>query len=69
MYENPDTVKELSLKIQHFIMTFMDLWKQYVGKALIAHHPAYYMSDGISFSVDEIGNVNPEMFETFFCRN
>lgn len=68
MYEEPDTVKELGMKIQRFIMAFMDLWKQYVGEPLIAHHPAYYMPEGVSFSVDEMGNVSQEMFEEFFLK-
>jgi len=66
MYDEPEAIKELSLKIQEFMFNFFDLWFKEFGDDFIAHYPNYYMEKGITISEDEIGAVSSEMFKEFF---
>jgi hypothetical protein len=67
LYDTPEAVKELSHKIQELLCAFLDEWFRRYGKSFIAHCPCYYMEQGITLSVDEVGAVNSEMFEEFFA--
>jgi len=66
MMEEPEAVKELAAKTRDLIASFCDLFFKLHGTAFIAHHPAYHMPSGVTFSVDEVGSVSPEMFDEFF---
>ena len=65
MYEDPNAVKELVSMTEKFLTEFLDLWFERYGKEFIAHHPDYYMPNGITFSEDEVGAISPAMFEEF----
>lgn len=66
MIESPEAVKELASKAHELLTAFFDEWFARYGKSFVAHYPDYFMPSGISVSEDEIGNVNPEMFDEFF---
>ncbi len=66
MYESPEAVKELSMKVLELMTAFLDEWFRRYGKSFVAHFPDYYMEKGVTLSVDEVGIINPEMFEEFF---
>lgn len=66
MLEAPGAVKELAAKARELMIAFFDEWFQRYGTEYVAHHPAYFMSGGITLSEDEVGTVSAEMFETFF---
>ena len=68
LYEEPEAIKELTLKIKEFMFSFIDAWFNRYGKEFIAHYPQYYMPFGITVSEDEIGTVNPAMYEEFFMK-
>jgi len=65
MYEDPEAVKELVAMTEKFLTEFLDLWFERYGTEFIAHHPDYYMPNGITFSEDEVGAISPEMFREF----
>jgi hypothetical protein len=66
LIENPGAVIDLSSKVHEFLVQFLDTWFHEFGKTFLAHYPDYYVPYGITLSEDEIGAVNPEMFEKFF---
>jgi len=65
MYEDPEAVKELVSMVEKFLMEFLDLWYERYGTDFIAHHPDYYMPNGVTFSEDEVGAVSSDMFKEF----
>ena len=62
----PQAVVELMEKTYILLTGFMDAWFKEFGHAFIAHYPDYYMDYGISLSEDEVGSINPEIFENYF---
>lgn len=66
MMETPDAVKVLAGKVRALLVSFLDEWFRRYGTTFIAHYPDYVMHGGITMSVDEVGAVNPEMFQEFF---
>ncbi len=66
MLETPDAVLELSAKASALQTAFLDEWFRRYGAAHVAHYPDYYVRQGVTLSVDEVGNVNPRMFRRFF---
>lgn len=66
MIDEPEAVKELAQKVYSLLSAFADEWFNRYGTAFIAHHPEYYMPEGITLSEDEIGIINPEMFNEFY---
>lgn len=66
MIETPAVVKELAVKVRALFVAFFDEWFKRYGTTFVAHHPDYIMHGGITMSVDEVGALNPEMFQTFF---
>ena len=66
MIEEPQAVKELAEKVRHLLTSFLDEWFKRYGTGYVAHFPPYWMEGGLTLSEDEIGVVNPEMFENFF---
>lgn len=66
MIEEPEAVKDLCHKVSQFVQSFLDEWFRRYGKDFIAHHPDYYMTQGVTFSIDEVGSVSPALFKEFF---
>ena len=66
LYEEPEAVKELTLKIKLFMFDFFDEWFRRYGKELSAHFPNYYMPFGITMSEDEVGVVSSDTYKEFF---
>jgi hypothetical protein len=66
LVEAPEAVKALAEKVKTLQMHFLDAWFRRYGKGFVAHYPDYYLPQGVSMSVDEIGAVSPRMFEHFF---
>jgi hypothetical protein len=66
MIETPDAVKALADKVRTLLVSFFDEWFSRYGKTFVAHYPDYVMHGGITMSVDEVGALNPEMFQEFF---
>lgn len=66
MIDSPDTVKALADKVRALLVSFFDEWFKRYGTIFIAHYPDYVMHGGITMSVDEVGALNPEMFQEFF---
>ena len=66
MVEAPEAVIGLAQKIKTLQIHFLDEWFRRYGKGFVAHYPDYYLPQGASMSVDEIGAVNERMFERFF---
>lgn len=64
--ESPEAVRELAAKVRQLLTAFIDEWFTRYGREFVAHYPDYYMPAGITLSEDEIGAVNPEMFEALF---
>ncbi len=62
---DPDAVKILVKKTQTLLTEFLDLWFKEFGTKYIAHYPNYYMEGGFTFSEDEVGEFNSEMFREF----
>jgi hypothetical protein len=66
LVEAPEAVLALSEKIKALQFNFLDEWFRRYGRAFVAHYPEYYMPQGVTMSVDEIGAVSPDMFNRFF---
>lgn len=66
MLEEPEAVKELCHKVSEFVTSFLDEWFRRYGKDFMAHHPDYYMPQGVTFSIDEVGSISPALFNEFF---
>jgi hypothetical protein len=64
--ESPEAVKELAHKVKQLLTAFLDEWFKRYGRQHIAHFPDYFMDGGWTVSEDEVGVVNPEMFEELF---
>lgn len=66
MIEVPDAVKALAEKARALLVAFFDEWFKRYGTTFVAHFPAYVMHSGITMSVDEVGAIDPAMFQEFF---
>jgi hypothetical protein len=66
MLEEPEAVQELAAKVRQLMISFLDEWFRRYGTSYVAHFPPYPMEGGLTLSEDEIGVVNPGMFQTFF---
>ncbi len=66
MFDTPEAVKNISAKVRTLMAAFFDEWFRRFGPEHVAHYPDYLMSKGVTLSEDEVGAVNPEMFEQFF---
>lgn len=66
MYEEPEAVRELALKVYTLLTAFLDKWFARYGRDFVAHFPTYYMPYGLSLSEDEVGCVSPAAFRKFF---
>ncbi len=66
LIQAPAAVLELADKVQTLLTRFLDEWFAKFGSEFIAHYPDYYMPQGITLSVDEIGAVSPAAYERFF---
>jgi hypothetical protein len=62
----PEVVNDLVEKITSLQFAFLDEWFLRYGKEFVAHYPDYYMPQGITLSVDEIGAVSGKMFLQYF---
>jgi hypothetical protein len=67
MIETPEAVLALTEKVARLQTAFLDQWFARYGRAHIAHFPFYYMPDGVTMSVDEVGVVNGAMFDAYFA--
>jgi hypothetical protein len=65
LIQEREAVNTLKSKVQKLQTAFIDSWKERYGREFVAHYPAYYMSDGITMSEDEIGTISPAMFEEY----
>ena len=66
LIKSPEIVSELVEKITGLQFAFLDEWYRRYGREFIAHYPDYYMPQGVTLSVDEIGAVSGKMFLQFF---
>jgi hypothetical protein len=66
LVETPEAVMELSSKVKQLQFAFLDEWFRRYGREFIAHYPEYYLPQGVTMSVDEIGAVSKRMFVQFF---
>ena len=66
LVESPEAVMALSEKVKTLQFAFLDEWFRRYSKEFVAHYPDYYMPQGVSMSVDEIGAVSQRMFVKFF---
>lgn len=66
LIEDPQAVLELAAKVEAFQTRFLDEWFSRFGSEFIAHYPDYYMAQGVTLSVDEVGAVGTKAFEQFF---
>ena len=69
MFDTPEAVKQLTEKVKFCMAEFLDEWFRRFGAEHVAHYPDYLMSGGVTLSEDEVGAVNPEMFEEFFLEH
>ncbi len=63
---DPDDVRHLAGEVTKLIVAFFDEWIHRYGKSFIAHYPEYYMPDGITFSEDDVGIIDDQMFRDFY---
>ena len=66
LLENSAAVTGLVEKVKKLQFTFLDEWFRRYGREFIAHYPDYYMPQGVTLSVDEIGSVSGMMFLKYF---
>ncbi len=66
MIETPEAVKALAEEVRTLFVAFFDEWFDRYGTTFVAHYPDYVMHGGITMSVDEVGAINPQMFQEFF---
>ncbi|NSW90938.1 MAG: hypothetical protein HPY74_09780 [Firmicutes bacterium] len=66
LIDEPEAVKTLAGMVKTLMLEFLDEWFIRYGREFIAHFPDYYMQQGLSVSVDEIGVISKEMFKEFF---
>jgi len=66
MIETPAAVHALAEKVKQLQFAFLDEWFNRYGREFIAHYPEYYLPQGVTMSVDEIGVVSKSMFVRFF---
>jgi hypothetical protein len=66
LVKHPEVVNNLIEKITALQFAFLDEWYRRYGNGFIAHYPDYYMSHGVTLSVDEIGAVSAPMFLQYF---
>lgn len=66
LIDSPDAVHELAHKVLELQINFLEEWFSRYGSEFIAHYPDYYMSDGLTLSIDEVGAISAAMFEEFF---
>jgi hypothetical protein len=53
-------------KVKALQFAFLDEWFRRYGQEFIAHYPDYYLPQGATLSVDEIGAVSGKMFLKYF---
>ncbi len=58
----PDAVHELTVKVEELLTAFLDEWFRRYGLECVAHYPHYYLRQGVSVSVDEVGEISARMF-------
>ncbi len=63
---DPPAVFELVEKVKALQFAFLDEWFCRYGRQCIAHYPEYYMPQGVTLSVDEIGVVSGKLFQQYF---
>jgi hypothetical protein len=61
----PEAVQELTAKVEELLTAFVDEWFRRYGVECVAHYPHYYMRQGITVSVDEVGSMSARMASTF----
>ena len=66
LLENPEAVTDLVEKVKTLQFNFLDEWFRRYGREFIAHFPEYYLPQGVTLSVDEIGAVSGKMFLKYF---
>jgi hypothetical protein len=66
LLENPVAVIGLVEKIKTLQFAFLDEWFRRYGREFIAHYPDYYLPQGVTLSVDEIGAISGKMFLQYF---
>jgi len=69
LLKHPQAVNNLLEKITALQFAFLDEWFRRCGNEFVAHYPDYYMPQGVTLSVDEIGAVSPGMFLQYFLPN
>jgi hypothetical protein len=66
LIETPEAALILSEKVKTLQYAFLDEWFRRYGREFVAHYPEYYMPQGVTMSVDEIGALSSRMFVKFF---
>jgi hypothetical protein len=66
LIKSPQAVFNLVGKITDLQFAFLDEWFRRYGREFVAHFPDYYMPQGITLSVDEIGAVSGKLFLQYF---
>ncbi len=66
LIRSPQAVADLVEKITTLQSNFLDEWFRRYGREFVAHFPDYYMPQGVTFSVDEIGAVSGKLFLQYF---
>ena len=66
MFDEEPAIRELTAMIREFMFTFLDEWFRRYGRSFIGHFPRYYMPYGVTMSIDEIGIVSSEMYNSYF---
>lgn len=66
MITDPQAVHDLAMMCRELLTAFLDEWFARYGTECFGHCPGYYVERGVTLSEDEVGTINPEMFETFF---
>jgi uroporphyrinogen-III decarboxylase len=62
----PEDVRHLAAQVTQLVIDFYDEWTSRYGASFIAHYPEYYMPDGITFSEDDVGIIDDQMFRDFY---
>jgi len=66
LINEPKYIMELAYKVRILLTQFLDEWFKEFGRELIAHYPYYYLESGVTFSEDEVGSINSNMFKQYF---
>lgn len=65
LLQQPQAVTALLAKIRTLLFNFLDEWFRRYGRSFVAHFPDYYMPQGVTLSVDEIGAINTRLFRQY----